>query len=141
MYFYDADVVEIGKSVQRSQRGEYEITDDNRHYLEHDLLSVQVRDRRFAWLDTGTHDSMLEASHFISTIKQRQGCKISFPEEIAWHQHWIGDAQLEELAKSGYDWIPRLDRLTLVLLIFFCARLGWNLLQSGLRFGDADEFR
>jgi glucose-1-phosphate thymidylyltransferase len=106
MYFYDADVVEIAKSVQRSERGEYEITDVNRHYLERDLLSVQVMGRGFAWLDTGTHDSMLEASHFISTIEQRQGFKISCPEEIAWRQHWIGDAQLEELAKplakSGY---------------------------------------
>ena len=106
LYFYDADVVEMAKGLQPSPRGELEITDINRMYLEQDRLSVQLLGRGDAWLDTGTHDSLLEAGQFIQTIEQRQGLKIACPEEIAWRQKWISDVKLESLAsalsKSGY---------------------------------------
>lgn len=106
LYFYDGDVVEVARGVRPSPRGELEITDINQHYLNAGKLHVQVMGRGFAWLDTGTHDSMLEASHFISTIERRQGFKVAAPEEIAWRQKWIDNAQLERLAqplvKSGY---------------------------------------
>jgi glucose-1-phosphate thymidylyltransferase len=115
LYFYDSDVVDVAKMVRPSRRGELEITEVNRHYLEAGRLSVQVMGRGFAWLDTGTHDSMLEASHFIATIERRQGFKIACPEEIAWRQNWITDDQLETLgnilAKSGYgQYLLRLMR-------------------------------
>jgi len=106
LYFYDKDVVEIAKNIEPSERGELEITDVNRVYLERGQLEVSRMGRGMAWLDTGTHDAMLEASHFIQTLEKRQGLKAACPEEIAWKSGWINSEQLERLAepllKSGY---------------------------------------
>ena len=106
LYFYDAQVVELAKGLQPSPRGELEITDLNRLYLEQGLLQVEIMGRGYAWLDTGTHESLLEAGQFIATLENRQGLKIACPEEIAWHHRWVDAAQLERLAqpltKNGY---------------------------------------
>ena len=106
LYFYDAHVVELAKALQPSPRGELEITDLNKLYLEKSALNVQLMGRGYAWLDTGTHDSLLEAGQFIATIEQRQGLKVACPEEVAWRNHWIDDAQVIRLAqpllKNGY---------------------------------------
>ena len=106
LYFYDKDVVTMAKSLKPSARGELEITDLNRLYLEKEKLNVEIMGRGFAWLDTGTHDSLLEASHFIATLENRQGLKVSCPEEIAYRSGWINANQLEKLAaplsKNGY---------------------------------------
>lgn len=106
LYFYDNNVVDCAKSIKPSARGELEITDLNRIYLETNKLSVEIMGRGYTWLDTGTHDSLLEASHFIATMERRQGLKIACPEEIAFRQGWIAPVQLDEMAttlmKSGY---------------------------------------
>lgn len=106
LYFYDSQVVDLAKSLQPSPRGELEITDLNRLYLEQAQLNVQLMGRGYAWLDTGTHDSLLEAGQFIATLEQRQGLKVSCPEEIAYRSGWIDSARLEKLAqpllKNGY---------------------------------------
>ena len=106
LYFYDEDVCEIAAGIKPSPRGELEITDLNRVYLEQGKLNVEIMGRGFAWLDTGTHDSLLEASSFIATLQRRQGLQVSCPEEIAYHQGWIDAAALQKLAaplaKNGY---------------------------------------
>jgi len=106
LYFYDNDVVEIAKNIKPSSRGELEITDVNRAYLERKALTVQMLGRGFAWLDTGTHESLLEASHFVHTIEQRQGWKVACLEEIGYTNGWITKdqvaSQAEKLKKTGY---------------------------------------
>jgi glucose-1-phosphate thymidylyltransferase len=106
LYFYDNKVIDYARNLKPSARGEFEITDLNRVYLQQGALDVEVLGRGYAWLDTGTHDSMLDASQFIATIERRQGLKVACPEEIAWRNGWINSEMLEALAqpleKNGY---------------------------------------
>jgi len=106
LYFYDNNVINVSKSIKPSKRGEYEITDVNSVYLEKGSLNVELMGRGFAWFDTGTHDSLIEAGNFVKVIEERQGQKIACIEEIAWRMGFINDTKLEELAKpllkSGY---------------------------------------
>ena len=106
LYFYDEHVVELARSLRPSARGELEITDLNRLYLEQGRLTVEIMGRGYVWLDTGTHDSLMDAGQFIATIEKRQGLKVACPEEIAWRQGWIDDRQLERcaavLGRSSY---------------------------------------
>jgi len=106
LYFYDNDVISIAKSVKPSARGELEITDVNKAYLERGDLSVSLLGRGFAWLDTGTHDSLMEAGHFVQTIEHRQGLKVACLEEIGFNQSWLDEAGLKKqadlLQKTGY---------------------------------------
>jgi glucose-1-phosphate thymidylyltransferase len=106
LYFYDQQVVELARQLQPSPRGELEITDLNRCYLERGQLNVEIMGRGYAWLDTGTHDSLLDASQFIATLEKRQGLKVACPEELAYRQGWIDAAQLaalaQPLAKNAY---------------------------------------
>ena len=106
LYFYDKQVVDLARTLKPSARGELEITDLNRLYLEQGMLHVEIMGRGYAWLDTGTHETLLDASQFIATLENRQGLKVACPEEIAYRQQWIDAAQLEKLAqpltKNGY---------------------------------------
>ena len=106
LYFYDSQVCDIAAAIRPSARGELEITDVNRRYLELGILNVELLGRGTAWLDTGSHESLLQAGQFIETIEQRQGLKVACPEEIAWRLGWIDEAQVERLAapllKTGY---------------------------------------
>ena len=103
LYFYDDNAVQFAKQIKPSQRGELEITDLNRMYLEKETLFVEVMGRGYAWLDTGTHESLLNANQFVQTIEVRQGLKIACPEEIAFRRRWINEEQLEKLAETMFN--------------------------------------
>ena len=113
LYFYDSNAADVARSIAPSGRGELEITDVNRHYLQRGKLRVETLGRGFAWLDTGTPGSLLEAAEFIHAVEKRQGLKISAPEEIAWRRGWIGDDALRRLAEAmkGNDYGSYLMRL------------------------------
>lgn len=113
LYFYDNRVVDVAKTIEPSDRGEYEITDVNRRYLEWGELNVELLGRGFAWLDTGTHDALMEASQFVEVIEKRQGMKIACLEEIAWRKGWIGEEQVLGMAKElgNTDYASYLQRL------------------------------
>jgi len=118
LYFYDENVVEMARTLRPSARGELEITDLNRLYMDRDRLHVEVMGRGYAWLDTGTHESLLDASQFIATIEHRQGLKVACPEEIAYRKGWISAGQLEMLAapmtKNSYgQYLMRLLKETM----------------------------
>ncbi|KAB0616675.1 glucose-1-phosphate thymidylyltransferase RfbA [Castellaniella defragrans] len=100
LYFYDGQAVDLARELRPSARGELEITDLNRRYLDQGALHVEIMGRGYAWLDTGTHQSMLDASQFIATLEKRQGLKVACPEEIAWRMGWIDDAQLQALGEG-----------------------------------------
>lgn len=117
LYFYDNQVIELAKTLKPSRRGELEITDLNRLYLEQGQLQVEIMGRGYAWLDTGTHESLLDASQFIATLENRQGLKVACPEEIAYRKNWINAEELERLAqpliKNGYGhYLLRIARET-----------------------------
>jgi len=119
LYFFDQDVVKLAQSLKPSDRGELEITDLNQLYLDQQKLHVEVMGRGYAWLDTGTHESLLEASQFIATLENRQGLKVACPEEIAYRKNWIDANQLEKLAvpllKNGYgQYLKRILNETLI---------------------------
>jgi glucose-1-phosphate thymidylyltransferase len=120
LYFYDAQVVEKAKTLRPSRRGELEITDLNLLYLKQEQLSVEIMGRGYAWLDTGTHESLLDAGQFIATIEHRQGLKVACPEEIAYRQGWIDASQVESMAqafsKNGYgQYLMRLIKESVIL--------------------------
>ena len=115
LYFYDSNAPSLAKSLAPSARGELEITDLNRLYMKAGTLRVETLNRGYAWLDTGTQDSLLDAANFIAAVERRQGLKIGCPEEIAWRQGWIDSTQLSKLAeplrKSGYgEYLLRIAR-------------------------------